>query len=618
LSSFKPQTFGKYFLIDKIATGGMAEIFKAKTYSHGGFENLLVIKRILSHLGENKDFIEMFIDEAKISVALQHPNIIRVYDFGKILDNYFIAMECVDGKDARELLKQLARQRRLMPQRFAIFVAIEVCKGLEYAHTKADLHNKSYEIVHRDISPSNVIISYEGTIKVADFGIAKAESNMYETRDGVLKGKYEYMSPEQAAGGALDRRSDIFSLGILVHEMLTGHRLFKTNNDMATLKLIQSVGVNPPSRRNPKVSPQLDAIVMKALSKKPADRYQSAGELSNALRALLGAELIESCQPAMARFMQTVFEAEILEERRRLEEGSTIAEQLRDELPIDNWEGHTDSRITTMSSLVPQASARVWPWLLAGSVLLIFSAMAMAVVVVIYGQLSQFEAENRPGSLAIDVSPAAAILIDGRLRSEAEAFTLDEVNPGVHVIRLELDGYEPWQESITLEPGERLQIQRVLAKEEVLQPEVAASSITFTSTPDGAEVTVDGQPVGETPVTWLEAEPGRSYKVVYRKKGHVASTENVTAVEAGKSRDFFMTMRRPAAAPGTLKIGLVGGGWAEVYVDGKQQKKTAPVSIQLSSGIHEVKVVNSGLGIDHTERVTIVAGRVTSVQIQSQ
>src|SRR5690349_9807815 len=178
----------------------MAEIFKAKTFSHGGFENLLVIKRILSHLGESDEFVEMFIDEAKVSVALQHTNIVRIYDFGKILENYFIAMECVDGKDVRAMLRKLSRKRRFLPIEFAAYLAHEVCKGLDYAHRKTDLHGRPYGIVHRDISPSNILVSYEGDVKIADFGIAKAERNTYNTKDGVLKGKFEYMSPEQASG----------------------------------------------------------------------------------------------------------------------------------------------------------------------------------------------------------------------------------------------------------------------------------------------------------------------------------------------------------------------------------------------------------------------------------
>jgi serine/threonine protein kinase len=171
---FEPQRFGRYVLVDKIAVGGMAEVFKAKSFSEGGFEKLLVIKRILHHLSANEEFVEMFIDEAKISVELQHPNVVQIFDFGKSGDNWYIAMELVEGKDAKGILRRLARRRKLMPAEFAILIAHEMCKGLDYAHKKTDIGGQPLDIIHRDISPSNIIVSYGGQVKVADFGIAKA------------------------------------------------------------------------------------------------------------------------------------------------------------------------------------------------------------------------------------------------------------------------------------------------------------------------------------------------------------------------------------------------------------------------------------------------------------
>ena len=172
--SFEPRAFGRYFLVDTIAVGGMAEVFKAKTFSEGGFEKLLCIKRILKHLSGNDEFVEMFIDEAKISVELQHANIVPIYDFGKIQTNYFIAMECVEGKDVKGILRKLAEKRKLLPPEYAVYIAHETCKGLEYAHKKTNLRGEPLGIIHRDISPSNILVSYNGEIKIADFGIAKA------------------------------------------------------------------------------------------------------------------------------------------------------------------------------------------------------------------------------------------------------------------------------------------------------------------------------------------------------------------------------------------------------------------------------------------------------------
>ena len=273
MTTFAPEAFGKYYLVDKIAVGGMAEIFKAKSYSHGGFEKLLVIKRILDHLSDNDEFIEMFVDEAKISVTLQHPNIVQIYDFGKIRDNYFIAMECIEGRDIKGILRKLAERKKLLPVEFAVYIGHEMCKGLDYAHKKADNTGKCLNIVHRDISPSNVLVSWSGEVKVADFGIALASSAKHETKAGVLKGKFEYMSPEQAQGKELDARSDVFATGIILHEMLTGRRLFKTKSELQTLEKIKSVDIEPPNAINVNVPARLNEIVMKALARDPADRY---------------------------------------------------------------------------------------------------------------------------------------------------------------------------------------------------------------------------------------------------------------------------------------------------------------------------------------------------------
>ena len=254
MDHFDPEVFGKYYLLDRIATGGMAEIFKAKSYSTAGFEKLQVIKRILSHLSDNEEFVDMFIDEAKISVSLQHANIVQIYDFGKIRENYFISMEWIDGRDVKQLLRKLAGRRKLLPEEFAVYIAHETCKGLYFAHQKTNLQGENLQIIHRDMSPSNVIIGFEGEVKVADFGIAKAGMSQYTTKDGVLKGKFEYMSPEQAHGKSLSQQSDLFSVGIILYEMLTGRRLFKTETELMTLEKIKSVDIGPPSSINPNIS----------------------------------------------------------------------------------------------------------------------------------------------------------------------------------------------------------------------------------------------------------------------------------------------------------------------------------------------------------------------------
>jgi len=222
----KPIQFGKYWLLDRVNVGGMAEVWKAKAFGVEGFERLLAVKRILPNIAEDEEFITMFIDEAKIAVQLNHANIAQIFDLGKVDDSYFIALEFVHGKDVRGIYDR-CKQKPVdgmpnMPIAQACFIIMKACEGLDYAHNKRDAQGKELHLVHRDVSPQNVLISYEGEVKIIDFGIAKAAGKASKTQQGILKGKFGYMSPEQVRGLPLDRRSDIFSLGICLYELLTG------------------------------------------------------------------------------------------------------------------------------------------------------------------------------------------------------------------------------------------------------------------------------------------------------------------------------------------------------------------------------------------------------------
>jgi serine/threonine protein kinase len=218
----KPIPFGKYYLLERINVGGMAEVFKAKAFGVEGFERLLAVKRILPNIAEDEEFITMFIDEAKIAVQLQHANVAQIFDLGKVDDSYFIALEYVNGKDLRAIFDRGRQRGEVMSVPQACFVVMQVCEGLDYAHNKRDAQGHELHLVHRDISPQNVLIGFEGEIKLIDFGIAKAAGKASKTQAGILKGKFGYMSPEQVRGLPIDRRSDIFSVGIVLYELLTG------------------------------------------------------------------------------------------------------------------------------------------------------------------------------------------------------------------------------------------------------------------------------------------------------------------------------------------------------------------------------------------------------------
>ncbi len=288
VSSSGPDRFGQYEILERIATGGMAELYRARRSGVEGFQKIVAIKKILPHLADNEEFITMFADEAKLAAQLNHPNIVHIFDLGKIeVGGYFIAMEHVDGRDLRAILQSAREVGTPLPIPLAVYIASKVAAALDYAHRRRDAEGHELTIVHRDVSPQNILISYEGDIKLCDFGIAKAASKASQTQSGALKGKVQYMSPEQAWGKALDRRSDLFSLGAVLFEMLTEQKLFRGDSDLTVLEKVRAADVVGPSSINPEISKSLEGIVMKALAREPEDRYGNASDMLRDLEAVL-------------------------------------------------------------------------------------------------------------------------------------------------------------------------------------------------------------------------------------------------------------------------------------------------------------------------------------------
>jgi serine/threonine protein kinase len=315
----KPIPFGKYYLLERINVGGMAEVFKAKAFGVEGFERLLAVKRILPNIAEDEEFITMFIDEAKIAVQLNHANIAQIFDLGKVDDSYFIALEYVSGRDLRGIFDRCRQLGEPMPIAQACFIIMKVCEGLDYAHNKRDAAGHELNLVHRDVSPQNVLISYEGEVKLIDFGIAKAAGKASKTQAGILKGKFGYMSPEQVRGLPIDRRSDIFSVGIVLYELLTGERLFVGESDFSTLEKVRNVEILPPSTYNRKIPEELERIVLKALAKDVDERYQNAIDLHDDLQAFMYSSGEFYARKDLAAWQKKTFAKEIEEETRKLD-----------------------------------------------------------------------------------------------------------------------------------------------------------------------------------------------------------------------------------------------------------------------------------------------------------
>jgi serine/threonine protein kinase len=336
--AFRPHRFGRYIIVDPIAVGGMAEIYRARlAASKEGPDRIIVIKKVIANLSQNQEFLQMFDEEIKITVGLTHPNIIQIYDYGKADDQVFMAMEYVEGKNLRQFVKRLADMKSMFSIDMSCHIISQVCHALAHAHSYKDrMSGKALGIVHRDISPQNVMISYDGAVKLFDFGIAKARSASEATRAGVIKGKPSYLSPEQINGEELDGRCDIFALGIVLWELLTAKRLFVAETDMGVLRLIQSAKIEPPSTFNPAVPQALDAIVLKSLTRDKNKRYQGAEEFQRDLHKFLYS-FNPSFNPAdLSYYAQELFKGEIRDDRERLTKYLAMD-------PIDDGKDTTES-----------------------------------------------------------------------------------------------------------------------------------------------------------------------------------------------------------------------------------------------------------------------------------
>ncbi|HEV8631987.1 MAG TPA: serine/threonine-protein kinase, partial [Thermoanaerobaculia bacterium] len=356
-----PDQFGQYALLDRVALGGMAEVWKARMKGVEGFQKTVAIKKILPHLTDSVDFVTMFIDEAKLAAQLNHPNIIHIYDLGKLESDYYIAMEYVEGKDLRSILNTARRREMPLPAGLALLVAGRLASALDYAHRKRDFDNRELGLVHRDVSPQNVLISYEGEIKLCDFGIVKAVAKASKTQMGALKGKLQYMSPEQAWGRVVDARSDIFSLGAVLFEMLTGRRLFAGESEISVLEAVRECRVQSVRELEPSVAEPVEAIVRRALAKDPDDRYQTAGEMQKEIEAVLYTFKPTPGQELLAAYMRRLYSDEAQAQSAAAPASAAAVPATGAEVPA----------VAPVGRLEESESARRRPWLLPAAAVLV-------------------------------------------------------------------------------------------------------------------------------------------------------------------------------------------------------------------------------------------------------
>jgi serine/threonine protein kinase len=310
--STKPtEVFGPYLVYESLGVGGMATVHRAAKRGIEGFHRVVALKRLLPHLAEDAAFVTSFVREAKLASMLQHSNVVQIYELGRVGGAYFIAMEYIEGFDVRKILRRARRDRRPVPVPVILSILIELCDALDYAHVRADdSTGEPLRIVHRDVSPSNLIVSPSGHLKVIDFGIARAKSRKLGQETGRVKGKLGYMSPEAVRAMPLDGRSDLFSAGIVAHELLALRPLFTAKTDYQTLQRIRRCEVKPPSLYNADCPEELDAVVQRALGKTPGDRFETAAEMREALYDVVHRRDLVANSADVARYLETLFTPE--------------------------------------------------------------------------------------------------------------------------------------------------------------------------------------------------------------------------------------------------------------------------------------------------------------------
>ncbi len=625
-----PKRFGKYTLLRKLATGGMAELFLALQKSVAGFEKLLVIKRILPAMNADKAFIDMLLHEARIAATLSHPNIVQIFDVGQVDGTYYIAMEHVHGEDIRSIVRQMKKKGYpTFPREHALGIVMGMCAGLAYAHERSDLDGSQLNIVHRDISPQNVVVTFSGDVKIVDFGIAKSDNKgIDQTKSGKLKGKVPYMSPEQARGDSIDARTDIFATGVMLFELTTGRRLFKGASEYETLKLICDREYPRPSQIVANYPPALERIVMRALEKDRDERFQSAREMQHELETFIREERVAVSTVALNEFMQGLFEDKLASQKEALLQGKQLADVIEAQVtepppPASQSEFDLAGRSSQQSILsMPAASRTVTetdanrpkksavPWV-ALAVVLVGAVGAGGGFLYLKHKKDVLASQAPPtlpsvpvvphGSISIDSDPAgASIWINGDLRAEVTPTKISDLPIGSPIdVKLTKDGFEQAKENVTLTADKldaKISEKMVAGSVSVdinVMPAIAAKT---------AVLLIDGKKIDGHAASGLSS--GNQHAVVVSAPGYVdQSVTFLGSPQESKHLDVTLAKEPPhkahpvstgtttvAVAPsgsGKLNVGA-SGGWCNVTVDGKSQGATPVAGVDVSSGSHKV------------------------------
>ncbi|MBV71313.1 MAG: hypothetical protein CMH52_08180 [Myxococcales bacterium] len=590
----RPVKFGDYYLFQRIAVGGMAEVFRAASYGVEAFERIFAVKRVLPQIAEDQEFIDMFIDEAKIAVQLSHANIGQVFELGNAEESYFIAMEFVSGKDTRAVFDRMRSRGERLDISMCCHIIKEVCEALEYAHNKRNEIGEPLNLIHRDVSPQNILISYEGEVKLIDFGIAKAAGKANKTQSGILKGKFGYMSPEQIRGKPIDGRSDLFSLATVLYELLTLERCFQGVDDFSTLEKVRKVDFKRPTLLNRAIPPELERIIYRGLTRNPTDRFQSAAEFQDALQKYLYQSGSFYSRKDLSQFMKETFARELnaenedmasfrryakenISEARRdgripeehlsmdslvdsieldvselvlsdsdtdtdrdisLLDRTTEQSQPRLKAPPDTDSGAYPSDAVTIPRNVEQETAAVEPHPKRQPVKVdtgrrlawLLIVTALAIVAGLLTVMREID-ELTPGSLRLETNTKSVQLyINGRLRHEGQA-------------PIVIDQLAPGRHALSIQAKGYLGVSKSVVIEPgvqrpirlTLESDRPKTSLTLTTLPAGATVYIDGQKVDETPAKIPDITPGKR-QLRLEKSGYSPYQGSINIAEGTSAR----------------------------------------------------------------------------------
>jgi hypothetical protein len=530
-ADFKPHVFGKFFLLQRLAVGGMAEIYRAKVSGAGGFEKELVVKRILPARSQDQGFIGMLVNEAKLTVQLTHNNIAQIYECGAIDGQFFIAMELVNGVTLKDMMATFGRAGVNISPEQAIFIVLQLLQGLDYAHKKTDAQGNPLRIVHCDVSPDNALISYQGEVKLLDFGIARAATGLSNYKEGMLMGKLGYVAPEQASlEKAWDHRVDIFAAGIILYELLTRQKPFPKATDVESLVQSRKTRVLPPTVVDERLPRDIDAIVARAMAYDPEKRYSDARAFADALVDVLFPTPHSAVQDLLGQQMQQVYADRIARQRAARAHDALVMKVLSHAADQQQaqYQRFTDTRpaatpapfsrtdeiafgdsgrVTAVRTRTRTVRVGMSPW---RAFFLGLLAAALAT-----GGLVAGEIYLRKGVLVVSSTPPGAeVLLDGRPAAAATPAVLDDLNVSVpHTVVIQAPGRRPVTVEVTPKIGQLVRrVHGDLAS--------VVGSVTVESDPPGAELRLDGRPVGSTPMTLSGVRMDERHRIDLTLPGH--------------------------------------------------------------------------------------------------